>query len=141
SRFLALRNCEVDYFASDIISVTFSSVQDHIADIAPSGDKLQNQLMFYMGAIAGAMAVLPKDGTKPLSIVMRDFPDSIGPEGYFSIRVEHEAADTASDAAAVALEQQIGFRNDGDKKITIRNNRLIQFEPNGVTIHNDGPKI
>lgn len=131
--FYKLREIEIDHFSSDILATTLPSVHDHIANIGLS-TKTNNQTWFYAGALAGAMAVMPKNelADKP-SIVMRDqLAVDAKSTGYVRWPgIEQVAGDTAEYVVKTALESEIVLWADLlSRHVEIRNGRLLQIGPN-----------
>lgn len=128
--FAKLREIEIEHFGSDILSISLSSAQDHILDIAgDEGLVDQSQVVFYGGVLIGAISRLPNPDVKKRFSLRDTFnPDNI--DNYFPAVVQHDSSDRYEHLdVARDLENGLRIRKKG-RKIEMINSKLVQIAPN-----------
>lgn len=133
--FTHARRLEIEHTGSDVIATTFNAVQDHIGTIFSSETTSRDdaQVLFYLSAVAGALAAQPADQKLPTkAIKLRD--DLIGNDGvplalsHWNVQSGHGLR--ASETVERALAHQFNFASDFSAgTITVANGRLIQVLP------------
>ena len=152
--FMKLREMEVKLLGSDVLATTLAVAQDHILnqvyqnldiedDQTRSAVSKDAQVLFYAGALAGALRHYAMDGDFPTHLptiqLHRGIQDN---DVLFASIVEFESGDDVREIIQYALENKYTFKG-GRLKLSERSRGRkivgvfpsgVQTDPNGITL-------